>query len=190
VEEFLVNRNDLVVYEAVLQFWFEEIEPKQWFVKDLDFDESIRSRFASLHQQAMVGELYTWRESPEGRLAEVIVLDQFSRNMFRGRPESFAADALALVLAQEAIACQADQRLAPHQRSFLYMPFMHSESSLIHQEAMKLFSQPGLEGNLDFEKRHKAIIDRFGRYPHRNEVLGRVSTQEELSFLREPGSSF
>lgn len=176
--------------QSVLSFWFEEIEPASWFVKDPDFDALIQGRFASTHRQANAGELYSWRSSPEGRLAEIIVLDQFSRNMYRDTPAAFASDMLALVLAQEAISCRADLSLNPTERSFLYMPFMHSESRAIHEVALSLYAQKGLERNLEFEKRHKEIIDRFGRYPHRNEVLGRESSEEELAFLKQPGSSF
>jgi uncharacterized protein (DUF924 family) len=117
-------------------------------------------------------------------------LDQFSRNIYRGTPLSFAYDPLALALAQEAITAKANQSLNPSQKAFLYMPFMHSESRVIHELAMKLFKEPGLESNLGFEIRHKAIIDRFGRFPHRNEILDRKSTEEELNFLKEEGSSF
>ncbi|MFI7918815.1 DUF924 family protein, partial [Acinetobacter baumannii] len=117
--------------------------------------------------------LWSWRKTPEGRLAEIIVLDQFSRNIYRDQPESFAYDGLALALSQEAISLQLDAQLNPEQRSFLYMPFMHSESKLIHEFALKLFQRLGNEINLSFEKKHKVIIDRFGRYPHRNAILGR-----------------
>ena len=130
------------------------------------------------------------RASPEGQLAEILVLDQFSRNMFRDDSRAFAQDVLALVLAQEAVRSGADQSLSPTERAFLYMPYMHSESAAIHVEAVRLFDQPGLKGNLEFEHRHKAIIDRFGRYPHRNAVLGRDSTAEEREFLKQPGSGF
>lgn len=174
----------------VLDFWFKELEPKQWFVKDLDLDAMIEARFCFLVEQARVGELFSWRVTPEGRLAEIILLDQFSRNIYRDRPESFSADPTALVLAQEAITAGADQQLPVQKRAFLYMPFMHSESPLIHEQAIALFDQPGLEHNLEFEYKHKAIIDRFGRYPHRNQILGRESTAEELEFLQQPGSSF
>lgn len=126
----------------------------------------------------------------EGRLAEIIVLDQLSRNLYRNSPLAFAQDALALALAQEAITLKLDAALPPIQRSFLYMPFMHSESKLIHQYALKLFEDLGNPINLDFEQRHKVIIDRFGRYPHRNQVLGRNSSQEELDFLTQPNSHF
>jgi len=176
--------------DAVLHFWFEESSPRQWFQKDDDFDKEIRKRFGKLHAQVASGELSGWRDTARGRLAEVIVLDQFSRNLYRDQAQAFAYDGMALVLAQEAVAAGADRELSPAQRAFLYMPYMHSESAGIHVEAVRLFSQPGLEVNLDFELKHKAIIDRFGRYPHRNAVLGRDSTPEELAFLQQPGSSF
>lgn len=174
----------------VINFWFEEIEPKQRFKKDPEFDQLIVSRFGETHRQAAAGELYTWREHPLDALAEVIVLDQFSRNMFRDSAEAFAYDPLALVLAQEAVRRKLDAELEPRYKCFLYMPFMHSESREIHEIAMFLFDQPGLEDNFNYEVKHKEIIDRFGRYPHRNEVLGRESTAEELEFLSQPGSSF
>lgn len=118
------------------------------------------------------------------------MLDQFSRNIYRDTPQAFENDAVALVLAQEAVAKGVDRQLAKVERSFLYMPYMHSESALIHEEALKLFTELGEPGNLDFERKHKAIIDRFGRYPHRNRILGRPSTPEELAFLRQPNSGF
>lgn len=177
-------------YQSVLQFWFEEIEPKKWWVKDPAFDQLLRERFGKLHAQAARGELFAWRKTAEGRLAEIIVLDQFSRNIFRDTPAAFAQDVLALVLAQEAVVAGADKSLPEKQCSFLYMPFMHSESLAIHDVAVKLFSKPGLEGNLDFEMKHKVIIEKFGRYPHRNEILGRASTAEELEFLKQPNSGF
>jgi uncharacterized protein (DUF924 family) len=123
-------------------------------------------------------------------LAEVIVLDQFSRNIHRGTARAFACDPLALGLAQEAVALRADLQLEPALRAFIYMPYIHSESGLIHTEALRLLSAPGLEPNLESEVQHKAIIDRFGRYPHRNLALGRPSTAEELAFLEQPGSRF
>jgi len=174
----------------VIRFWFQETEPKQRFGKDPEFDALIKSRFKSLHNQASKGLLYTWREHPLDALAEIIILDQFSRNMFRDRPQAFAWDTLALVLAQEAVRRKLDGELENTQKAFLYMPFMHSESAEIHEIALYLFDQPGLEDNYNFELRHKEIIDRFGRYPHRNAVLGRKSTTEEQEFLAQPGSGF
>ena len=176
--------------QAVLDFWFKEIDAKQWWTKAAEFDQLIASRFGSLHAAAARCELYAWRETPPGRLAEIIVLDQFSRNMYRDQPQAFACDALALALAQTAVATQADAVLEIQQRAFVYMPYMHSESPLIHGTAQALFSQAGLESSLASEQHHKAIIDRFGRYPHRNAILGRPSTTEELEFLATPGSSF
>ncbi len=174
----------------VIKFWFEEIEPKQRFAKDLAFDELIRTRFGKLHERAVAGLLYTWREHPLDALAEIIILDQFSRNLFRNSADAFAYDSLALVLAQEAIRRKLDVELELRKKAFLYMPFMHSESAEIHEIALYLFSQPGLEDNFNSELKHKEIIDRFGRYPHRNAALGRESTPEELDFLSRPGSSF
>lgn len=174
----------------VIDFWFKELSPEDWWKKSDDLDQTITTRFLKTHTKAVQGEFFSWRETPIGRLAEVIVLDQFSRNMFRGKQESFAYDSLALILAQEAVSLGADQKLDVKMKAFLYMPYMHSESKVIHKEAVKLFSQEGMEYNLDFEHKHKVIIDRFGRYPHRNEILGRVSTKEEIEFLKEPNSSF
>ena len=176
--------------QDILNFWFVEIESKKHWVKDPDFDSMVKERFESLHSSVSAGETWQWRETGEGRLAEVIVLDQFSRNMYRDTPQSFAFDSLALMLAQEAVFQGFDQKINKDWLSFLYMPYMHSESAKVHEEAVRLFSQPGMEGVLDFEMKHKKIIDRFGRYPHRNKILGRVSTPEEEEFLTQPGSSF
>lgn len=176
--------------QHILDFWFTELTPKQHFAKDAALDEAIRSRFNTTLEAAARCELFAWRATPEGRLAEVLVLDQFSRNVYRDTPRAFAQDALALALAQELVASGQDRSLPLAQRSFAYMPYMHSESALIHEQAVALFSQPGMEGSLRFELQHKAIIDRFGRYPHRNATLGRSSTAQELAFLSEPGSSF
>lgn len=177
-------------YQDVISFWFEELEETQWWAKDDELDNTIRERFASYHEKAVNGELFAWRQEPQGRLAEILILDQFSRNMFRNAPWMYLWDGMALVLAQEAVNVQADQALEPRQRAFLYMPYMHSESALIHEQAVMLFNSPGLENSYEFELQHKAIIDRFGRYPHRNELMGRESTAEELAFLQEPNSSF
>jgi len=175
--------------QAVLHFWFNELTPEQWF-NSTDVDQLIAERFTNLHKQAAAGELVSWRETIHGRLAEIIVLDQFSRNLFRHSPQAFATDGMALILAQEALAHPDINELSNVERSFLYMPFMHSESLMIHNKAMILFDQPGLEENFEYEKQHYAIIKRFGRYPHRNQALGRLSTEEEVAFLKEPNSSF
>lgn len=177
-------------YRDILDFWFNPETQPLWFTKSDDFDALINQKFRDTHQQAAQAELWSWRKTAEGRLAEIIVLDQFSRNLFRDQAQAFAQDALALTLAQEAISLDLDKQLSPEQRAFLYMPFMHSESKLIHEFALKLFQRLGNPMNLDYEKMHKAIIDRFGRYPHRNQILGRESTAEELTFLAQPDSSF
>ena len=178
------------MYQQVISFWFKEIESAMWWKKDDAFDALLVERFSGIHARAACCELFEWRQEPEGRLAEIIVLDQFSRNMFRDSALAFANDAMSLTLAQEAINCGADQALTPVQRSFLYMPFMHSESLKIHEVAVELFRKNGIQSNLDFEFSHKKIIEKFGRYPHRNKVLGRESTAEEIEFLTRPGSSF
>ncbi len=178
------------MYEDILNFWFNELTPEQWWVKDAKLDEDIKQRFADIHTKAARCELFDWRIAAKGRLAEIIILDQFSRNIFRDTPQAFAQDSLALALAQEALAVNADKALSPAECVFLYMPFMHSESAEIHQIAVTLYSAPGLENNWDFELKHQAIITRFGRYPHRNAILGRESTPEEIEFLQQPGSSF
>lgn len=174
----------------VLSFWFDETEPAQWWESDAVFDRRVTERFGDLHCRAIQGELYSWRRTAHGRLAEIIVLDQFSRNIHRGRPAAFANDGMALALAQEAVAQELDRTLPTVQRSFFYIPHMHSESLVIHDVALELFETRGTEDGLHFERLHRDIIVRFGRYPHRNEVLGRVSTDEELAFLQQPGSSF
>ena len=176
--------------QSILNFWFTELTPKQHFAKDAALDEVIRTRFGATLAAAARCALFTWRATPEGRLAEILVLDQFSRNVYRDSPQAFAQDALALAMAQELVASGQDRNLPLAQRSFIYMPYMHSESALVHTQAALLFAQPGLEDTLRFELRHQAIIERFGRYPHRNALLGRESTPEELVFLSEPGSGF
>lgn len=177
-------------FREVLKFWFEDLKPEDWWKKSDELDNAIVDKFGELHHSATLGELEDWRSTPRGRLAEIIVLDQFSRNIYRDQAKAFAWDSMALALAQEAIRNKANQELSAPKRAFLYLPYMHSESPKIHREAIELFSEPGLEYNLDFERKHKEIIDRFGRYPHRNEVLGRQSTPEELEFLKGPNSSF
>ncbi len=171
--------------QAILGFWYQEIETKQWFQQSSDFDELCRNRFLDIHSKVIAGECFEWRKTAQGRLAEIIVIDQLSRNIFRNSPQSFLSDPLALILSQEAISLGADKLLSTSEKSFLYMPFMHSESLIIHTEAVKLFSQPGLENNYDFELQHQKIIKRFGRYPHRNKILGRKSSKEELDYVKE-----
>ncbi len=176
--------------DTILHFWFNELTEKQQFAKDAALDALMAQRFGALLERAARSELFGWRATPTGRLAEIIVLDQFSRNVWRDTPRAFAQDALALALAQELVLRGDDAQLPIAQRRFAYMPYMHSESLAVHQEALRLFAQAGLEDALGFEQRHLAILQRFGRYPHRNAILGRASTVQELAFLQEPGSGF
>jgi len=176
--------------DDILYFWFEELSPAQHFAQDDALDAMIRARFGATCQAAQQCELWAWRTTAQGRLAEILVLDQFTRNIHRGTAAAFAQDAQALALAQELVAGHHDAALAPTQRAFAYMPYMHSESLVVHNQATMLFDQPGLENNLQFEVRHRDIIARFGRYPHRNAALGRTSTAQEVAFLAQPGSSF
>src|SRR5690606_15817888 len=175
----------------IIDFWFNQISPQQWWEVDAAFDAKLLEDHEATVKRAAQGEFYTWRETPHGRLAEIIVLDQFSRNIYRGTPQAFAQDPMALALAQEAVAANVLEELTePMERAFLLMPYMHSESPLIHVEAERLFKAWTPTENYDFEVRHKEIIDRFGRYPHRNKILGRESSAEETEFLLQPGSSF
>lgn len=178
------------MYQVIIKFWFQENGYQEWFQKKDSFDNEIQERFTGLHKKAAQGDLFSWRKTPLGTLAEIIILDQFSRNIFRDTPQAFSFDGMALCLAQEAISKGCGNQLSPEEQLFLYLPYMHSESPLIHKEAIKLFDQKGLEKGLDFEYQHKVIIDQFGRYPHRNDILGRKSTPEEIDFLKQEGSNF
>jgi uncharacterized protein (DUF924 family) len=166
----------------VLHYWFDELQPEAWFRKDERVDAAIRERFGKLYEQ--LAQLRPQQlTTPLESIAAVIVLDQFPRNMFRDTPRAFATDALALSISQQAIAAGWDQQLTQQQRLFLYMPFQHSEDRAVQARSIELFTQLGLAENLDYAHRHKAIIDRFGRFPHRNPVLSRASTAEELQFV-------
>lgn len=179
-----------MLWQPVIEFWFRELSPEQWWIKDPALDAEIRQRFGELLEVAKQGHLRTWHDQPRGRLAEIIVLDQFSRNIYRDQPEAFAADDLALERCLAAIAHKDDRSLTKTERAFLYMPLMHSEEEEMHVLAIELFKLLDNDNALNFEYQHKAIIDRFGRYPHRNAILGRTSTPEELAFLTQPNSAF
>lgn len=170
--------------QSVLDFWFKELDSSHWFTVDQDIDKLIADRFTDIYNSAAKGELYKWRETPSGRLAEIIVLDQFPRNIFRSQPQAFSTDRMALLLAEEMVILGLDRQVPIEMRPFVYMPYMHSESRVIHEEAVKLFSNPGMEEGLNYEKDHKKIIDQFGRFPHRNGILHRLSTLKELEFLQ------
>jgi uncharacterized protein (DUF924 family) len=170
----------------VLEFWFSA-EPKKWFSKDDAFDAAIRERFLPTYEAAAAGRLADWEATPEGGLALVIVLDQFSRNMFRGSPRTFAADALALAVAKRGIAQGFDRELGLPRRSFFYLPFMHSEKLADQERCMALAREAGDENTLKYAELHADLIRRFGRFPHRNAALGRATKPEEQAFLDAGG---
>ncbi|MEM1252916.1 MAG: DUF924 family protein [Cyanobacteria bacterium P01_H01_bin.21] len=184
--------------QAVLDFWFGSPAGeyrKQWFRKDPAFDQQIKTQFLDLYWAMVASPPESWLGTAKSSLARIIVLDQFARNMFRGTPQSFAADPLALTTAELAIKRGYDVELLPVERFFLYLPFEHSEN-LNHQNRCVTYFEnliqdaPDLEHGLDYARRHREVIDRFGRFPHRNETLDRQSTQAELEFLKQPGSRF
>jgi len=173
---------------AVLDFWFHgDVERKEWFSKNNAFDEEIRARFLSLYEDAARDALAPWLESPAQCLALVIVLDQFPRNLFRGSARAFATDPRALAAARHAVDAGYDKRVGEVARTFFYLPFEHSENLADQERALELFSG---HSNYEWARKHWEIIRRFGRFPHRNAVLGRESTAAEIEFLKEPGSSF
>ncbi|SFO13570.1 Uncharacterized conserved protein, DUF924 family [Candidatus Pantoea varia] len=170
-------------YRTVLDFWFSEQSQTKWFKRDDNFDAMISDRFTTCWQMACRGELYTWRECIQGRLAEIIVLDQFSRNLNRASADAWAQDGMALILSQEALLSQEWHQLSVQQRAFLLMPWMHSESSAIHEKAAILFNQLGDPSFIRHEEEHRAIILQFGRFPHRNQLSGRTSSAAERVYL-------
>jgi uncharacterized protein (DUF924 family)/formiminotetrahydrofolate cyclodeaminase len=176
--------------QRLLAFWFDSENKPFWFQKNASFDQKIANNFFALWQSACKGELAAWRQTIKGRLAEIIILDQFSRNLNRNGERAFSQDLMALVLAQEAVGQPDYKTLSQVEKQFILMPFMHSESVAIHDEALSYFEALGDPLTLEFEIRHRHIIEQFGRYPHRNQVLNRVSTPEEIEFLKQPGSSF
>jgi uncharacterized protein (DUF924 family) len=189
--------------QEVLDFWFLPPsaqgygKPRQeWFRKDSRFDAAVAERFGGAIAQAVAGGLREWdREGPAGTLARILVLDQFTRNAFRGTPESLSGDALALAAALGLEESGADRSLAPIQRWFAYMPFEHAEDARMQEKSVTLFGElaagnPEFDGVLDYAHRHRGVIARFGRFPHRNAMLGRASTPEEQAFLSQPGSGF
>ena len=173
----------------ILHFWFEETSSKQKYMKDEAFDARIKDEYEDTYWELVRSRGTEWRKTPKGSLAAIVVLDQFSRNMFRGDPQSFAADDLALEIAGEMGASGTDKEITAERRGAIYMPYMHSESKEVHARALSIFERHAQEtgemSGLEYEKKHKAIIDRFGRYPHRNKVLGRTSTLEEEEFNKE-----
>lgn len=171
---------------AILDFWFKQ-ERKAWFGKDPAFDDLIRARFLHCYETAIAGGLEGWKSGPQGSLALVVLLDQFARNMFRGTARAFAADPIALDTARLIVERGWDKAMTPDERTFAYLPFEHSEDMADQELSLKLFSD---NPNFDWARRHRDIIRRFGRFPHRNAILGRASTPEETEFLEQPGSGF
>lgn len=189
--------------QDVLDFWFLPAGAEghgqqriEWFRKDEAFDSMLRERFEVLIAQAVAGGLREWDElGPRGTLARLIVLDQFTRNAYRGKPESFAGDTLALLAAQQLVESGEHAALLPVERQFVYMPFEHAEDARMQEQAVTLFTElasehEGFNEALDYAHRHRGVIARFGRFPHRNVILGRASSPEELAYLALPGAGF
>lgn len=176
--------------ETVLDFWFSELTPKDWFVKNDEIDRRITERFSDLHLALSRQISDEWRATPEARLALVIVFDQFPRNIYRGSPLAFATDGLALKEAKAALAVGADKSIGEDRRFFFYMPFEHAEDISEQERCVGLFEALGNANYLDYANKHQDIIERYGRFPHRNPILGRASTPEEKAYLAEPGAGF
>lgn len=185
-----MSENEDINPSRLIAFWFSPEVKEKWFNGSSEFDAELRTRFGSWLERAKAGELREWAEEPESALALIILLDQIPRNLHRGTPEAFACDAEALELTKAALARDLDGRVPEEMRNFLYMPLMHSEDLEDQERGVGLFELLGQEEGLDYMKRHRDVIARFGRFPHRNAILGRESTPEEIEFLKQPGSSF
>ncbi|WP_455374842.1 DUF924 family protein [Kaarinaea lacus] len=172
-----------VTPEDIIKFWFEEIDRKIWFNSTPEFDDHLRDRFEQVYLAALNNELKDWENSPVGCLALVIVLDQFPLNMYRGKAESFSGEIKSRSVAQWAIEKHFDEQLNSDQKAFLYMPFMHSENPEDQDLSVSLYEKAGLENNLRFARHHRDIVRKYGRFPHRNKILGRKSTQAEIAYL-------
>ena len=172
----------------ILKFWFEETKPYQWFRRDTAFDETVRTRFGAHHAAARAGNLDHWINGVETALARIIILDQFSRNIYRDDPRAFAQDDLALAAAIDAIAKNFDQAVEQKERAFFLMPFMHAENAQAQDECVELVTSRDCgEDTVKHARQHREIVKRFGRFPHRNKILGRTSTPEEIQFLKDGG---
>ncbi len=172
--------------ETIIDFWFAESSRGLWFKSTPEMDAQLRDRFIDIWLAAAEEKFSAWEESPTGALALAIILDQFPLNMFRGKPLTFSTEAQARTIARAAIDRQFDKTLTDEQKCFIYMPFMHSEDMTDQDRSIELFDQSGLEESIRFAHHHRDIVQRFGRFPHRNEILGRHSTQEELDYLASP----
>lgn len=170
---------------SVLKFWFDDVQPEQWWKQDDQVDKTVQEQFSDLHEKLASTVPAAWLETARGRLAAVIVLDQFPRNLFRGSPKAFESDAKTLALAEDTVNLGFDKALTKDERVFLYLPFEHSEDAQAQARSIALFEELGDQGCLDFARKHKLVIDRFGRFPHRNAVLGRKTTDDEREFLQQ-----
>ena len=188
-EPFFVESLNLN-YTDILRFWFDEVKPEQWFLKDQDFDEHIRKRFSLDVERALENRLESWAESMEGMLSLILLLDQFTRNIFRNQPKAFSGDEMALSLTLKAIISGCLDIQEASWRHFFLMPMMHSENLAIQEMSLPLFKKYTNNKTFSFAKKHHDIIKSFNRFPHRNKILGRLSSSEEISFLQKPGSSF
>ncbi len=197
-----MTNSDAAAAEAVLDFWFGRPGTPEhgrarpeWFVKNPSFDDEIRRRFGPLIEQACAGALRDWMDTPATALARILLLDQFTRNVWRDTPRAFCGDTLALEAAQQLVADGRDRQLPPLQRAFVYLPYEHAEDLRLQDDAVRLFTElaaeaSGIDEMLRYAHLHRDVIARFGRFPHRNAILGRASTEEELAFLQQPGSRF
>lgn len=176
--------------QEVLAYWFEELDDADWWKKDPALDAAIAARFGALHVEAAAGVLAPWQAEPRGAVALVVLLDQMPRNMFRDTPRAFATDEAAQAVTLAALDAGHEAALAHRERYVLYMPLMHAEDRALQARCLERFTALGSEKALGFARRHAAIIERFGRFPHRNAVMGRASSDEEAAFLNEPGSGF
>jgi len=179
--------------DDTLDFWFGPlpVERPEWFRADPAFDREIAERFGPLIESALAGGLDGWADTPRGALARLLVLDQFTRNAFRGTPRAFAGDPLALAGARRMVRQGQDEALPTLQRMFVYLPFEHAEDIEAQREALRLFARDAdLGDQAQWARKHHDVIERFGRFPHRNAILGRASTPEEIEFLKQPGSRF
>lgn len=174
----------------ILTFWFVECEQKSWWVKDPAFDAIVRGRFGALVEEAASDKLDHWAGSAEGARALIILLDQFTRNIYRGTAKAFVADEKAREIARNAIASGFDEGLNRHERNFMYLPLEHSEDLKDQEDCCRLIASIGSEGYLKFARSHRDIIARFGRFPHRNKILGRINTPEEEEYLKDPAAGF
>lgn len=179
----MTQANDI---QDILAYWYSPRISQRWFASTPALDDEIRARYEGLWQRAAAGELDDWAATPEGALALAIVLDQLPLNMFRGKPEAFASEQKAVEVARAAVARGDDQRLPRDRIMFLYMPLMHSENLADQDQSVALFQRAGLTDNLRFAEHHRGLIRRFGRFPHRNAILGRASTPEEIAYLGSP----